>query len=190
MRHAYFLAFFLTIFQAFPSNLASQTPTESIRWMKNIDDAIDFARAQDKKIIIDIYTDWCSWCRLMQKKTYQNPKIAQYMNQKYCAVRLNAWHKKEIWFRGYRYKYVPEFNIHQLAYQLLEGNLKYPTAIIMTKDLEILTPVRGFAEPNEMEKILRFYGEDVYKTKNWAEYKAEYKKNYAPNDTTKKANQN
>lgn len=144
---------------------------KSIKWV-SLDEAIDRARRDNKKVLIFVYTDWCGYCKLMEKKSFRNPDVVEYMNQKYVAVKLNAWSKGVVWFAGHQFKFIEELNIHQLAYQLLDGKMEYPTSVILNyNNYEILSPVRGYMEPRSLMKVLKFYGDDIYLTKTWNEYR-------------------
>ncbi len=58
---------------------------ESINWISFETLQKEYA-LHPKPIIIDVYTDWCGWCKLMDKNTYQNAKLVKYINEKYYAV--------------------------------------------------------------------------------------------------------
>ena len=33
--------------------------------------------------MVDVYTDWCGWCKKMDKETFNHPVIAKYINENY-----------------------------------------------------------------------------------------------------------
>jgi thioredoxin-related protein len=152
------------------NSVTAQTDKKPLRWY-TLDEAMDYARRDNKKVMIFVVTDWCGYCRMMQKKAFTHPEVVEYMNEKVCPVKLNAWTKEDIWFQGYKFKFMPELHIHQLAYQLLEGRMEYPTAVFMTYRGEILGPVRGYMEHKPLLKVLRYYGDDIYLNQTWDEYK-------------------
>ena len=62
---------------------------QSIQWM-TLAEAIEAQKENPKKIIIDVYTDWCGPCKLMDKNTFQNRDVAAYISKHYYAVKFNA----------------------------------------------------------------------------------------------------
>jgi len=52
-----------------------------INWM-SFEKAEDLSRAQPRKIFVDVYTSWCSWCKVMDKETFRDPLIVDYVNKK------------------------------------------------------------------------------------------------------------
>lgn len=46
------------------------------------------ARAQNKYILVDAYTDWCGWCKVMDKKTFTDPAVADKINTSFYPVKL------------------------------------------------------------------------------------------------------
>jgi thioredoxin-related protein len=50
-----------------------------------------FAKAQKSKkiLVIDVYTDWCGWCKVMDKQTYENPRVVKKMNEHFVGVKFN-----------------------------------------------------------------------------------------------------
>ena len=68
--------FYLIIFLSSFSLIAQQG---QIKWT-SFEDAIKKYQQQPKEIFIDVYTDWCGWCKKMDKTTYKNDVIVKYIN--------------------------------------------------------------------------------------------------------------
>ena len=146
---------------------------QEINWL-SWEQAVTMSQSDEnpKKIFIDVYTDWCGWCKKMDKDTFQNPEVALYMNQNFYMVKLDGEGKEPIEFRGKTYKYVPSGRrgYHELAAALLNGRLSYPTVVFMDEDLNLLSPVPGYQKPAPFLNIARYFGDNIYKEKDWQTY--------------------
>jgi thioredoxin-related protein len=80
-------------------------PGASIQWL-TWQEAADKAKVEPRKIFVDIYTDWCGWCKRMDATTFQDPRVIEYMNANFYAVKLNAEMKEEISFNDHIFKWV------------------------------------------------------------------------------------
>lgn len=151
-------------------------PDKEIRWM-SFTEAVKANQKQPKKVFIDVFTDWCGWCKKMDASTFTHPVIVAYMNKHYYAVKLNAEMKDTIVFNGLTYTSsnpsAPR-STHQLASSLLNGKLSYPTTVYLDENMGMLGPVPGYLDAKTLEAILHFYGDEAYKTTPWADYQSNF----------------
>ncbi len=137
---------------------------QKITWY-NIEQAGTLNRQMPRKIIIDVYTDWCSWCKVMDSNTFSHPYISGYLQQHFYPVKLNAETHDTIRFFG---TYLINLNIgrrstHQLAQMLLSGQMSYPSMVIMNENFQVMTVVPGYLPPEKMEPILVYFAEEKYR---------------------------
>ena len=151
---------------------------QEVKWM-SWQEAMAQSQTDDtpKKVFIDVYTDWCGWCKKMDKDTFQNPEVAQYMSDNFYMVKLDGEGKEPIEFRGTTYEYVPSGRrgYHELAAALLKGRLSYPTVVFMDEDLNVLSPVPGYQQPAPFLNIARYFGDNIYKEQDWKTYSGQGK---------------
>lgn len=159
-------------FIAVPKNeVATSTPAEAIKWY-TWDEAIQLAQKNPKKIFIDVYTDWCGWCKKMDATTFQDGAVVKYMNENFYAVKFNAEQKEEIKFKDHVFKFYPSGRngIHELAYSLLDGKLGYPSYVYLDEDQNRITISPGYKTADSFIKELKYIGGGYYAKKTYEEY--------------------
>ena len=151
----------------------SATEGEAINWI-SFEEAVKIANepGNNKKIFIDVYTDWCGWCKVMDKKTFQHPTIAKYMTENFLMVKFDAEQKEDIVFKDHTFKFVPSGRkgYHELAAALLQGEMSYPSVLFMDDKFAIITKLQGFQQPNGFYPIARYIGDDKFKDTKWEDF--------------------
>jgi thioredoxin-related protein len=167
MKKYVLILLFLTGF----SFLSFDSPTEEVKWL-TFEQAVELNKKEPRKLLIDLYTDWCGWCKKMDKDTYAQGHIARYINQKYYAVKFNAEQRAPVQFNGHTFNFVASGSrgYHQLAASLTNNRLSYPTTVFMTEKLEIIQPVAGYMGPDQMEMVLKYFGDDHFRTTAWTDF--------------------
>lgn len=152
------------------------TQAQEIEWL-SWSEAVEKANTDKnpKKLFVDVYTDWCGWCKKMDKDTFNNPKVVSYMMEHFYMIKMDAEGKEEIVYKNKTFKYIPQGKrgYHELAAALLQGKMSFPTVIFLNAKQEILSPVPGYQKPDGFLKIAKYFGDDIYKDKKWQEYDAE-----------------
>lgn len=157
------------------SSLQNKDEGKKINWM-TIEEAEAAVQKEPRKVVIDVYTDWCGWCKRMDKTTFQNEVIVDYINENYYAVKLNAEQKDSIRFNGKTYKFVKQGRrgYHELAAILLQGKMSYPSIVYLNENLELLQPVPGYMNAKQFEKVIKFFGGDHFKNGNFEDFKKNF----------------
>lgn len=128
-----------------------------------------------KKVFVDVYTDWCGWCKVMDKNTFKNEKVAAYVNQKFYAVKLDAEQREPITLGQQKFEFVPQGQkgYHQLAAALMNGQMSYPTTVFLDEKLQMIQPIPGYMDAAAFHQVATFIGDDHYKKQQFEKYKAE-----------------
>ncbi|HLO90259.1 MAG TPA: DUF255 domain-containing protein [Lentimicrobium sp.] len=143
-----------------------------IKWM-TFEEAVKKNKKKPKKIFIDVYTDWCGWCKKMDKETFLSPAVVDYINKNYYAVKFNAEQKEPVTFKGQEFVNTDPSKpkaAHQLAIALLKQELRYPSYVILDGESEWLYKVKGYKTAEDLMPILKYYGSDQYKVMSWTEF--------------------
>lgn len=143
--------------------------TEKVKWL-TIEQAAEKIKKEPRKVVIDVYTDWCGWCKKMDKDTFTDPKVAALINKHYYAVKLDAEGREPITLNGHTYTFKPEYKSHELAVALLQGQMSYPTTVYLDENFNMLAPVPGYLDAKNFSKILQYFGENHHKSMNFQEY--------------------
>lgn len=158
---------------------------QEIQWL-SMNEALAKQQEHPKKIMIDLYTTWCGPCKMLDKNTFSNPKLAKYVNANFYAVKFNAEGNEDVLFKDQKLSnpnYDPakakrRNSQHQLARYF--GVSAYPTIVFLGDNAEFLAPIPGYKTPQQLELFLRLFGEDHYKTVNSQEAFNQYSKDFKP----------
>lgn len=146
---------------------------QDINWI-SWEEAVELSKTdtKPKKIFVDVYTDWCGWCKKMDQNTFQNPEVSKYMQDNFYMVKMDAEGKDPIEYQGKTFKYVPSGRrgYHELAAALLQGKMSYPTVVFLDESLNMLSPVPGYQQVEPFMQIAKYFGDNIYKDKDWQSY--------------------
>ena len=137
------------------------------------EEAVAACEKEPRKIFVDVYTDWCGWCKVMDKKTFPIPEVKSYIEANFYPVKLDAEQKEDIVWNGNTFSWRPagRNGINMLAYSLLEGKTSYPTIVYLNEKFERIMISPGYKTPEQFLPELKFAAEEHYTTKTWEEYK-------------------
>lgn len=180
------ILFIPVIFLSFVCKAQSdeQISTE-INWL-TIEEAVKLQEESPRTILIDMYTDWCGWCKKLDTETFSNPAIAAYINANFYPVKFNAERTDTVVYRGNTYvnANTGRRSSHQLAQQLMGGRMSYPTIVYIDPDFKA-NPVPGYVDVKAIEPILVYFAEKVYKSSDFSQFSQDFKNTFSPDSTSK-----
>jgi thioredoxin-related protein len=163
-------AILFILFAFFYLQLSAQD-ADAINWL-TWEEATAKMEEEPKNMFIDMYTDWCGWCKKMDSSTFKDPEVVKYLNDNYYAVKFNAEQKQPITYQGFEFKFVKNGRrgYHQLAHSMLNGRMGYPAFVYFNQDMERIMISPGFKKVDQILGELEFAKEDKYKTMDLKEY--------------------
>ena len=171
-------------------NLQAQTAAPKIKWLSFEQALAENAKAP-KFIFVDLYTDWCGRCKVMDKNTFADTVIAKYMSENFYCVKFNAEGKNDVKFFGrvnkfdsltmqntvvmdtVVFKHDPTAGrngTHQLAIALTDGKLSYPSFVLLDNNIQRLDIIQGYQPPPPFETMLHFFVDGAYKTMSFEDF--------------------
>ncbi|MCB0514939.1 MAG: thioredoxin family protein [Chitinophagales bacterium] len=154
---------------------AAQANAKGIEWI-SIAELQEKAAKNPKKVIIDLYTDWCGWCKRLDADTFSDEAVIKYVNKNYYAVKFNAEQKEDILFLDKNYSFVNagRRGYNQLAYTLGGGRLSYPTIAFLDEKLNRINSFSGYKTTEQLLPILHYVAENAYRKQSLDEYNKEH----------------
>lgn len=155
--------------------LSFTTPDpDPMRWY-TWEEAVALNKTKPKKIMVDVYTNWCGWCKRMDKGAFSDPAVTAYLSKHFYPVKLNAEQREAIKFNGENFEFVANENgrggVHTLAYALLDGKMGYPSLVYLNEKFERIMISPGYKESPDLLKELTFAAEEHYSKTTWEKYR-------------------
>jgi thioredoxin-related protein len=110
---------------------------DTVQWQQDYDKALASARESKKLVVVDLYTDWCGWCKKLDKDVYANAIVSERLSKNFVTVKIN-----------------PEKSSRaaQLAKQF--GTRGYPHIVFVNADGKKIGEIGGYVPADEFLKKL------------------------------------
>jgi thioredoxin-related protein len=140
---------------------------EAVAWL-TFEQGLAASKKEKKMLVVDFYTTWCGWCKVMDKETYGNEGVIKFAKEKLVLVKVNAESGAKTRFREKDYTY------RELA--MAFGVRGYPATAFIDANGEILTLVEGYVAADKFLPILEFLEGGHHKTMKFEEFLEKRKK--------------
>ncbi|MHB0753970.1 thioredoxin family protein [Polaribacter sp. M15] len=148
--------------------LSISTNAQKINWI-SMNEALALQKKNPKKIMVDVYTNWCGPCKMLDKQTFQNKDVANYVNENFYAVKFNGEGNETLVYKENEFSnpnYDPSKanrrnSSHQFAdYLRLRG---YPTIAFFDEEANFIYPLTGFYQAQQLEFYLKLFVNNKHK---------------------------
>ena len=144
----YFLIILILIFNS------NSIFAQEIKWM-SMGEAQEAQKSIPKKIFMDVYTEWCGPCKLLDKNTFQNPDVSSYIIENYYAVKFNAEGIEQIKYYDQIFtnpNYDPNRKGRNATHQFTQflGVKGYPTMVFFSENGDPIMPLVGYQKPKQI----------------------------------------
>ncbi|WP_026452634.1 thioredoxin family protein [Aequorivita capsosiphonis] len=155
---------------------------QGINWM-TMNEALEAQKKEPKKIFMDVYTTWCGPCKMLDKNTFGDKEVIEYVNKNYYAVKFNAEGTENVDYQGFVYTN-PNYDAKRKgrnSQHLFAHAMKvtaYPTVVFFKDNGDIIQAVPGYRTPQQLEIFLKMIHSDDYLKVTTAEAWEAYQKDF------------
>lgn len=136
-----------------------------IQW-HDFNEGLELAKAEGKNVFIEFYTDWCGYCKKMDKTTFKDPQVIGMINKNYVPIRVNGDSRDTVDVDGW---ITDERNLTRSEY----GVTGYPTYVFLESDGAKITKLPGYQRSDRLLTVLDYLKSDLYKKVTFKEYLSE-----------------
>ncbi|AXC15249.1 Thymidylate kinase [Acidisarcina polymorpha] len=125
---------------------------QPVQWHEWSEEAFAKAAREDKPILLDIGAVWCHWCHVMDRESYEDPKLAAVVNEHFVAIKVDRDERPDVDSR------------YQAAVQSMSGQGGWPLTAVLTPDGKpyfggtYFPPEERYGRPS-FERVLRTMAE-------------------------------
>lgn len=159
----------LLVFICLPALSFRVSDVPAVHWISLAELKTSYAQ-NPRPILIDVYTDWCGWCKEMDRTTYKNRALVDYINTHYYAVRFDAESRDDVFFNHAQYRYNAQYRTNMFAVYLTGGRLSFPTTVLLADTSAAPAPIAGYLKAKEMEAPLKYFGERANERQSYPDF--------------------
>jgi thioredoxin-related protein len=127
-----------------------------------LEQALKIAPEKDKKILIDVYAEWCPYCQRMHSQVYKDEDVLKAISDHFIWVKINVEGDTMVNYLGH------EMTETQFARAL--ENESIPTTYFLNTEGAILGKQPGYIESEMFSQLLNFVGSDAFLSQTFQEF--------------------
>ena len=138
------------------ANQVEKTTTSNFTLTFN--EGLEKAAKEKKNMIVDFYTDWCHWCKVMDEKTFNNDSVAKKLSDRFVTVRINAEDPNESGtFKGRTFNNIELTRAFQVT--------GFPSLAFISPEQEVITVMPGYIPAEQFSYILDYVDQKCWEKK-------------------------
>ena len=134
---------------------------KKVAWLA-FDAATAKAKAENKHMIVDVYTTWCGWCKVMDRQTYSNADVVAYLNDNFVLAKVNGESSAELHYKGE--------TMSERAFARKVGVTGFPTTYFLKPDADIIGGAPGYIPPDNFMIYAKYVSTKWYEKGSPQEY--------------------
>lgn len=132
-----------------------------VKWVsfETLDETL---KKETKPVVIYFYTDWCVYCKKMDRNAFRDPEIISALNQNYHAVKMNAESTAPIEFEGQIFineqAKTKRNGIHQIPLLLASRENKpisFPVIMVLDKEFRVRKKSHEYLTTDKMKTLIK-----------------------------------
>jgi thioredoxin-related protein len=131
------------------TSVKSTSENTGIKWY-GYDEGMAIGKKEGKKILINFFANWCTYCKKMDRDTFSKSDVAAYMNEHFIAIKLNSDIEKQL---------SEEFRVSGL-----------PTTWFVDKDGEKIQGLPGYLNREMFLAYLKYIQSDSYRNMSFRKF--------------------
>jgi thioredoxin-related protein len=129
------------------AHAGSSASSESVKW-KPFEKGLKDAAASKKYSFVDVYTDWCGYCKQLEATTLRAKPVLAELEKNFVSIRFNAESEEMVTWKG------KQMTMRELSANWgVEG---FPTMLFLNSKGEIIGSFASYAEADLMVNLLKY----------------------------------
>ena len=133
------------------------------------DQVIEESSKSNKPIFINVYTDWCRYCKVMDATTLKNDSVVSFLKNNFLRFKMDGEGKDTIKWNNKIFTYNKRYKTHDFAVYLTRGSIAYPTTVIISPGGQPFYK-QGFINVAEMELLLKYFSQPAVSRISFEDY--------------------